>query len=37
MAKQLNPITPGTRERVAPTFEEITKHKPEKRLLISLN
>jgi large subunit ribosomal protein L2 len=36
MARQLNPVTPSTRARVAPSFDEITKYKPEKQLLISL-
>jgi large subunit ribosomal protein L2 len=31
--KKLRPITPGTRFRLAPTFEEITKSTPEKSLL----
>jgi large subunit ribosomal protein L2 len=31
--KKLRPITPGTRFRMAPTFEEITKSTPEKSLL----
>ncbi len=31
--KKLNPVTPGTRFRIAPTFEEITKSKPEKSLV----
>lgn len=31
--KKLRPITPGTRFRVAPTFEEITTNKPEKSLV----
>jgi large subunit ribosomal protein L2 len=31
--KKLRPITPGTRFRMAPTFEEITKGTPEKSLL----
>lgn len=35
MAKQLNPVTPGTRGRVAPSFNDITKHEPEKHLLFS--
>ncbi|TAF64545.1 MAG: 50S ribosomal protein L2 [Cytophagales bacterium] len=34
--KKLRPITPGTRFRVAPTFDEITKSKPEKSLLLPL-
>ncbi|MEH0157004.1 50S ribosomal protein L2 [Limibacter armeniacum] len=31
--KKLKPVTPGTRFRIAPTFEEITKSTPEKSLL----
>jgi large subunit ribosomal protein L2 len=31
--KKLKPITPGQRFRIAPTFSEITKSKPEKSLL----
>ena len=31
--KKLNPVTPGTRFRVAPAFDEITASKPEKSLL----
>lgn len=31
--KKLKPVTPGTRFRVAPSFSEITKSKPEKTLL----
>ncbi|MDQ3141118.1 MAG: 50S ribosomal protein L2 [Bacteroidota bacterium] len=31
--KKLNPITPGTRFRVAPTFEELTTDRPEKSLI----
>ncbi len=34
--KKLKPITPGTRFRVAPAFDEITKSKPEKSLLKTL-
>jgi large subunit ribosomal protein L2 len=34
--KKLNPVTPGTRFRVAPAFDEITASKPEKSLLASL-
>ncbi|MFQ3574869.1 MAG: 50S ribosomal protein L2 [Cytophagales bacterium] len=33
--KQLKPVTPGTRFRVAPDFAEITKSTPEKSLLAS--
>src|SRR5690606_28088995 len=31
--KKLKTVTPGTRFRVAPAFDEITKSKPEKSLL----
>ena len=34
--KKLRPITPGTRFRVAPTFEEITTNIPEKSLVTSV-
>ena len=34
--KKLRPITPGTRHRLSPGFEDITEGKPEKSLLISL-
>jgi large subunit ribosomal protein L2 len=34
--KKLRPITPGTRFRVAPTFEEITTDRPEKSLVTSV-
>jgi len=34
--KKMNPITPGTRFRVAPAFDEITKSAPEKSLLAPL-
>jgi large subunit ribosomal protein L2 len=34
--KKLNPVTPGMRFKVAPTFEEITKSTPEKSLTVSL-
>ncbi len=34
--KKMNPITPGTRFRVAPAFDEITKSTPEKSLLAPL-
>lgn len=34
--RKLRPTTPGQRFRVAPTFDEITKDKPEKSLLASL-
>jgi large subunit ribosomal protein L2 len=33
--KKLNPVTPGTRFKVAPTFDEITSSKPEKSLLVT--
>ncbi|MDX2196867.1 MAG: 50S ribosomal protein L2 [Cytophagales bacterium] len=35
--KKLRPITPGTRHRVAPTFDEITTSKPEKTLVTYLS
>ncbi len=35
--KKLRPITPGQRGRIAPTFDEITKSKPEKSLIVRLN
>jgi large subunit ribosomal protein L2 len=35
--KNLRPITPGTRNAVRPSFEEITRKKPEKSLLTSLS
>jgi len=34
--RKFKPVTPGTRHRVLPTFEEITKDKPEKSLLVPL-
>jgi large subunit ribosomal protein L2 len=34
--KKFRPITPGTRFRVAPSFDEITASKPEKSLLTSI-
>ena len=34
--KRLNPVTPGTRFRIANTFEELTGDKPEKSLIISI-
>ncbi|AEL26331.1 50S ribosomal protein L2 [Cyclobacterium sp. 1_MG-2023] len=34
--KKLKPVTPGTRFRVAPSFDEITTSKPEKSLLAPL-
>ncbi len=34
--KKLKPVTPGTRHRIAPMFEEITAAKPEKSLTTSL-
>ena len=33
--KKLRPITPGTRHRLAPGFDDITEDRPEKSLLIS--
>jgi len=35
--KKLRPVTPGTRFRVAPTFDEITKSTPEKSLTVAIN
>ncbi len=35
--KQLKPVTPGTRFRIAPDFKEITKSSPEKSLLVNLS
>lgn len=34
--KKLKPVTPGQRFRIAPVFDEITKTKPEKSLLVPL-
>jgi large subunit ribosomal protein L2 len=34
--KKLNPVTPGTRHRIAPVFDDITTDKPERSLLVSL-
>jgi large subunit ribosomal protein L2 len=34
--KKLNPITPGTRHRIAPNFSDITARKPEKSLTTSI-
>ncbi|MDN3668356.1 50S ribosomal protein L2 [Echinicola jeungdonensis] len=34
--KKLKPVTPGTRNRMAPAFDEITKSSPEKSLLAPL-
>lgn len=34
--KKLRPVTPGTRHRLAPDFDEITESRPEKSLLTSL-
>ena len=31
--KKLNPVTPGTRHRIAPDFSDVTTNKPEKSLL----
>ncbi|HMQ01312.1 MAG TPA: 50S ribosomal protein L2, partial [Cyclobacteriaceae bacterium] len=33
--KKLKPVTPGTRHRMAPSFDEITTGKPEKSLLVT--
>ncbi len=35
--KQLKPVTPGTRFRIAPDFKELSKVKPEKSLLVNLS
>ena len=35
--KKLNPVTPGTRHRIAPVFDDITTDKPERSLLVSLS
>jgi len=35
--KKLRPVTPGTRFRIAPTFDEITKSTPEKSLTVSIS
>jgi len=34
--KRLNPVTPGTRFRIANTFEELTASRPEKSLVVSI-
>lgn len=34
--KKLKPVTPGTRHRLAPSFDDITSSKPEKSLLTTL-
>ena len=34
--KKLKPVTPGTRYRVAPAFDQITASKPEKSLVKSV-
>jgi large subunit ribosomal protein L2 len=34
--KKLKPVTPGTRHRLAPGFEDITEDRPEKSLLVTL-
>jgi len=34
--KKLKPVTPGTRHRLSPGFDDITESKPEKSLLITL-
>ncbi|MCZ8215219.1 MAG: 50S ribosomal protein L2, partial [Cyclobacteriaceae bacterium] len=31
--KKLRPVTPGTRHRLAPSFDDVTASKPEKTLL----
>jgi large subunit ribosomal protein L2 len=34
--KKLNPVTPGTRHRIAPVFDDITTDKPERSLVVTL-
>jgi large subunit ribosomal protein L2 len=34
--KKLKPVTPGTRHRLAPSFDDITTSKPEKSLVVTL-
>ncbi|MFN7603460.1 MAG: 50S ribosomal protein L2, partial [Bacteroidota bacterium] len=34
--RKLKPITPGTRHRLAPGFDDITESKPEKSLVVTL-
>lgn len=34
--RQLKPTSPGTRHQIVDTFEDITKHKPEKSLLVKI-
>jgi large subunit ribosomal protein L2 len=34
--KKLKPVTPGTRHRLAGTFDDITSSTPEKSLLVTL-
>lgn len=34
--RKLNPVTPGTRHRLAPSFDDITASKPEKSLVVTL-
>ena len=35
--RKLNPITPGTRHRVAPVFDDITTSRPERSLVVKLH
>lgn len=35
--RKLNPITPGTRHRIAPVFDDITTNKPERSLLVKIS
>lgn len=35
--RKLNPITPGTRHRIAPVFDDITTSKPERSLVVKLS
>src|SRR5690606_597376 len=32
-----NPITPGTRHRIAPVFDDVTTNKPERSLLVKIS
>ena len=34
--KKLKPVTPGTRHRLAPSFDDITASKPEKSLVVTI-
>ncbi len=35
--RKLNPITPGTRHRIAPVFDDVTTNKPERSLLVKIS